>query len=165
MGEEGFEPTQQQRHSVYSRARLSHSGAPPGGLEESRGGVLRDRSVRLHLEFRILRSSEHHARCAFDGVRGDAPPSPVADQYKEKVISIRVQPLHGSGPALVTAARRNLYAPSAISVIGRRLDLDTQQSPLQLDDKVDVRAMTEGDEHCCAEPREPFDRRCLSQIA
>jgi hypothetical protein len=36
MGEEGFEPPQQLRHSVYSRARLSHSGAPPGAFD-SRG--------------------------------------------------------------------------------------------------------------------------------
>ena len=43
--------------------------------------------------------------------------------------------------------------------------MDSQQLSLQLDHQVDVRAMAEGSEGCCAEPRKPLDGGGLTKVA
>src|SRR5215211_4542417 len=98
MGEVGFEPTQQLRHQIYSLARLSHVGAPPGGLDDSRGGLRADRPAGFYLELGVLGSAEQHPGSSLNGVRGHAPASAVSDQYKQHVVAGGVETLDHSVP-------------------------------------------------------------------
>jgi hypothetical protein len=84
----------------------------------------------------------------------------------EEEVALRgSEALHETAPALVPAAGGERHVPAAAPLHGRRLHLHPKEAVAEVRNDIDVRAVTERQEHLRAVAREPDHRRELADVA
>src|SRR3954462_4106593 len=121
----------------------------------------------MHLELRIFRSAHMDRPTSLDLPGWNEPAPPVGHQHEQEFESRRIELLHYSCPALVSARGRKPYRVVTCPVddATRRLHLNSRRRDAEIGDPVVIGTVEEGNGDDCPDQSQPLDRECLPEIS
>jgi hypothetical protein len=154
-------------HRIYSPARLSNSGAPPGRIQSKAASWKAIGSPRLvdsKLGVPVTANGDRVSPLNLAG--GNEPLSSVLYQDEQEVETRAVELLDHAGPALVAARGCDLHRKviGGAVLAARGLDLNPKQRATQVRNQVVVRAVKEGKGNDSTNRGQPLNGRRFAEI-